>query len=47
MSSFVKRVKLTPLGSLTGLINNPYNLIDMKAYAIVSVRKIPVLGGGK
>jgi len=24
-----------------------YNLIDIKAYAIVSVCKIPVFGGGK
>ena len=24
-----------------------YNLIDIKGYAIVSVRKVPMLGGGK
>ena len=29
------------------LLNNLYDLINIREYGIVSVRKIPVLGGGK
>lgn len=28
-------------------LNNLYNLISLQEYGIVSIRKIPVLGGGK